>query len=166
MPRLRTSYWGLGGDVSIKAAVIANTMLTDMSRPNSSMEDGDQKPELEWKWTYRKRDEEHRKAASDGYPTECGNIPWHRCIIARPPQPKYTDHKAWTSEHGTVQTMLRRREAAPFFKKLRVVPLEVNNDSCSDNHSDPQTDEDESILVNSQAVPLYEDNGVRLENLH
>ena len=75
----------LRGHVSTNGAVIANGMLTSMSPPNSSVEDDEQKPELEWRFTHRERDEGHDHTDPYRNPAERGNIPWHRRVIPRPP---------------------------------------------------------------------------------
>ena len=85
-------------------------------------------------------------------------------VLAGPTQPEAADDESGSTNHGTEQTLLGRREAAPLDDQLRIVLRERDGHVRPDRRANAHADEDEAGLANVEAARADEDDRQSLED--
>ena len=85
-------------------------------------------------------------------------------IVARPSKPESSEDHHWSSNHGALQAILRRRRPLPLFNQSSVLPRLVDSDSTAENNADADANEGESALRNCEVAFHTEDDRDRFKH--
>ena len=84
-------------------------------------------------------------------------------IVARPSKPESSEDHHWSSNHGALQAILRRRRSLPLLNQSSVLPRLVNSDSTAENDTDADTNKGESALSDCEIALHAEDDRDRFK---